>query len=139
MTSHHPPNTALLDQLRAASADNATRMLNLAREQGYAVEDRLGPVVTAIADRFAAAIDGRGCPHLGPSPHPCIGLASRPGYAMCGPCAVIATLPMRGTAEDHTCDGCRRYSRKLTTGSVAVGCISVAFGLCARCAAQEIE
>lgn len=60
--------------------------------------------------------------------------AHEPFHLRCAACAAVAALETVGTAEDSTCDACRRVPPGgVRGGLVQLGPVLVTFGLCRDC------
>ncbi len=129
-------NIAMADQIQAATADADRRIRNAAQIAGWTISDTAGPVVLAILRRWVSG-SLHPCPHLR-GPAPAVGLASRPGQVLCGPCGIAAARSLRGTIEDHICDGCRTWRPgDVSPGASVLGPITISHGLCSACLADD--
>lgn len=127
--------TALADQLKAASADANARI----RRAGHLphlryIDDPATPGWLAdLFTRHALAFrSGRGrvCAHIGPAPRVICAFAWTPGLLVCTDCRHLATPD---TAEDTTCDRCRKPCEPIWPGIAQLGPILFAYGLCGTC------
>jgi len=116
--SVRPAATALLDQADAASASAHATMTAVAARDGTPVRHAIpGPVMQALIARMQDR--GRAgqltlCPHLSyASPAPAVWCAWAPGRVRCASCAAAASVRIRGTREDRTCDHCRKTVPKI--------------------------
>ncbi|GGM82277.1 hypothetical protein GCM10012275_61130 [Longimycelium tulufanense] len=129
--------TALADQYDAATQQARRELHQAATRLAGRVTD--GPLPAWLADHAAAfrlaLITGqvRGCAHLADGPRVAHAAVWAPGYLVCPHCvAALAPDPV----EDATCDRCRRPAGRLFAGTVALGPILLAYGLCEPCAAE---
>lgn len=125
-------NVALADQIGAAASELDQRMREAAATGRWTLRDMPGPIVARLLLGWLDHPVTQTCPHLA-TPAPVIGYAWAPGWVGCGPCGSTLAESIRGTAEDTTCDGCKRYARHIHTGASALGPLCIAYGLCTRC------
>ena len=126
-------NVAVQDQLGAATADVERHIRKVGVRDGWRLREAPGPVVTRIVLTFAAEATVT-CEHLA-SPAPCIGDASDPGRIYCARC--YPDTAQAGGAALPTCDGCNRYSRRLSAGACLHGPLLVIFRICPDCQTAE--
>ncbi|GGM81632.1 hypothetical protein GCM10012275_60330 [Longimycelium tulufanense] len=129
--------TALFDQVAAATHQARKALRKAAHEWGAQLDT--GPLPPWLRDRCAdllaalAARRVRCCAHLAPAPRVAHAALWRPGLLLCSACVgLLAADPV----EDATCDRCRRHVRRILPGTVALGPILLAYGLCQPCAAE---
>lgn len=130
-------NTALTDQLDAAAREARGLVAHAAAADDQTPEWVHPPNwLTAHIGRLQLSLltgATRPCPHVTLSPHVVWSAAWRPAEVWCARCALTAFAAVRGTAEDHMCDGCRRYTDPIYSVITAAGPLMVAAGLCAPC------
>jgi hypothetical protein len=150
-----PAAVAMLDQADAAGAHGARLLEAVAGATDGCV--LRSPVPQAVRDIAAglferAAAGGLGlCPHLLPgAPVPAFWLPYAPGQIRCVSCNAEAGRGLAGTAEDRTCDRCRRVSDQIFSGAAqlppvvaslpglvaAAGPVTIMYGLCPDCHAE---
>lgn len=152
-----PAVSALLDQAGAASGHAHAIMAAAAAHTGSPIRHvPPGPVLAALIGRLQArALAGQLtlCPHLSyTAPGPAIWCAWAPGRLRCTACTHTAHKRIKGTAEDRTCDHCRRLGRVIHPNMAQLpavvvdlpplvpGCVppvTVLFGLCPACQQAE--
>lgn len=127
MSAHR---TAVADQVAAASRDAVGVLDHMADHHGM----RRG---ATVADRWLRRLVDDAmrhpCPHLR---HPQVAFViAHQRRLACARCQHDAALAVRGTAEDGTCDRCRRRQPgdRLINAMTSAGPLLVPLGLCARC------
>lgn len=111
-------STALEDQVDAANKHVADAYERLSqRIQGYVTNGPLSPRMCLLAETLGQRLmEGRTvmCRHLTfTGPEPAFWIPSAPGLIRCRGCVKTVQLRIKGTAQDYSCDTCRRYSRPL--------------------------
>jgi hypothetical protein len=128
-----PAETALLDQLSAATNHARSFVHALAHTEGTPVQTTASMWTRLQLLNVALAITSgqvHHCPHLGDSPTLIHAAVWAPGRLVCSACT--STLDPSPT-EDDTCDRCRAPGQELYGCTVAVGPLILAYGLCTPC------
>ena len=153
IASFLPPAVgAMLDQADAAGAHGMRILGRLAEHLGGEVQLTRPPaIVQEIAAGLLERVARGGldlCPHLSPAaPVPAFWLPYAPEQIRCVNCNAETGRIVTGTAEDRTCDRCRRDSDQIFNGVAqlppvvsalpglpgGIGPIAVMYGLCADC------
>jgi hypothetical protein len=131
-----PADTALNDQLAAATTDAHRYLADTARRFGARIntDHRPHPWLTAqIRSLLHNLNTGQtyGCPHVTGNPQIIHAAVWRPGLVTCSPCSLL--LLAAGPGEDTTCDRCRTTGHPMHSGVAATGPVLLGYGLCTPC------
>jgi len=127
--------TAREDQMRAACAELDTILAKVAASAGTTPIDIphdgwFGNQAKAFLDLFRAG-NVQACRHVASSPTACMAAVWKPGIVVCFPCSAFALRA--APEEDNRCDRCRRHTDRIFPGSLPIGPVALAYGLCRQC------
>jgi len=132
------PPTWLSDQLQAAIRDRdqvltAAGIVNPIAEHN--ARQRINNRLDEVEDEWQRAGYPR-CEHLG-QPQPTFLPIAGDRKALCSGCLAQWAATVAGTAEDRTCDFCRREVQPIAPFSATEGPITYSGGICRRCRGAE--
>jgi hypothetical protein len=127
--------TALADQLDTATREAHALIRRAAARDGstYLRQEMPPRWLAKHADTLCLALTygtAQLCPHIGPAPRVLHAAVWAPGQLVCSGCIRLLAPT---TAEDSTCDRCRRHVRRLHAAAFALGPILLAYGVCPPC------